>query len=166
MNQQEELCDELTPDTKSGKGKKIAGGFGCGCLIIVLIIAGLCYWGYRYFTSFVREYEEQGYTLVEGQLIDSTTPKTGSYVFFGQKATVGDVNGNVAAMCQQITFEGIITGDVDLFCQQVTIAETAVVQGNIHANGVQQLTIQGEVQGEITGSIQQTIETTEIPIDK
>ena len=25
MNQQEELCDELTPDTKSGKGKKIAG---------------------------------------------------------------------------------------------------------------------------------------------
>ena len=156
-----QLNDETTPEVKSSSGKKILGGCGCGCLIIVLVLAGLLYWGYRYFTSYVRGFEEQGYTLVQGQVVISTETRTGSYVFFGQKATVGDVNGNVAAMCQQITFEGTITGNVDLFCQQVTIAESAVILGNIHAEGVQQLTIHGEVKGEITGDIQQTLNQTQ-----
>ncbi len=128
-----------------------------------MVLAGLLYWGYSYFTGYVRGFEElcgfeeQGYTLVQGQVMGSTEPRTGSYVFFGQKATIGDVNGNVAAMCQQITFEGTVTGNVDLHCQQVTIAESAVIQGNIHADGVQQLVIHGEVKGEITGDIQQTV---------
>ena len=152
-----QLNDETTPEVKNSSGKKILGGCGCGCLIIVLVLAGLLYWGYRYFTSYVRGFEEQGYTLVQGQVVTSTETRTGSYVFFGQKATVGDVNGNVAAQCQQITFEGTITGDVNLLCQQVTIAETAVILGNSHAEGVQQLVIKGEVRGEITGDIQQLV---------
>jgi hypothetical protein len=152
-----QLNDEITPEVKSSSGKKILGGFGCGCLVIVLVLAGLTYWAYRHFTSYVRGYEEQGYTLVQGQMIQSSSAKTGSFVYFGQKVTVGDVNGNVAAQCQQITFEGTITGDVNLLCQQVTIAETAVILGNIHAEDVQQLVIKGEVRGEITGDIQQLV---------
>ena len=152
-----QLNDEITPEVKSSSGKKILGGFGCGCLVIVLVLAGLTYWAYRHFTSYVRGYEEQGYTLVQGAMIQSSSAKTGSFLYFGQKATVGDVNGNVAAQCQQITFEGTITGDVNLLCQQVTIAETAVILGNIHAEDVQQLVIKGEVRGEITGDIQQLV---------
>lgn len=156
-----EFNEDSNPEVKSPQGKKILGGCGCGCLIIVLVLAGLLYWGYRYFTGYVRGFEEQGYTLVQGQVMNATDPRTGSYVFFGQKATVGDVNGNVAAMCQQITFEGTVTGNVDLFCQQVTIAESAVIQGNIHADGVQQLVVHGEVKGEITGDIQNTVNRTQ-----
>lgn len=156
-----QLNGETISAEKNSTGKKIFGGCGCGCLIIVLVLSGLLYWGYRYFTSYVRGFEEQGYTLVQGQVMNLTEPRTGSYVFFGQKATIGDVNGDVAAMCQQITFEGTVTGNVDLYCQQVTIAESAVIQGNIHAEGVQQLVVHGKVIGEITGAIQQTVNQTQ-----
>jgi len=151
-----QMNDEQVTEIKSSKGKKILGGCGCGCLVVILILAGLAYWAYRHFTAFVHDFEEQGYSLVEGQVIDSTQARTGSFVFFGQKATIGDVDGNVAAMCQQVMFEGTITGDVTLLCQQVWIEESAVILGNVHAEGVQQLYVHGEVRGEVTGFIQQT----------
>ncbi len=64
-------------------------------------------------------------------------------------------------MCQQITFEGTISGNVDLKCQQVIIAESAVIQGNVHADGVQQLVLRGTIEGELTGDIQQTVNQTQ-----
>jgi len=159
MGEQEtQECEVNEPRCKTGKGKKILGGCGCGCLVVVLILGGLLYWGYRHFTAFVRGYEEQGYALIQGQVITSPTDRTGDFVFFGQQVTVGNVNGNVAAMCQQITFDGTVTGDLNLFSQQVIIGKTAVIEGDIHSEGVHQLTVHGKVLGEITGTIQQLID--------
>ena len=142
---------------KSGKGKKILGGCGCGCLLIILIIAGLGYWGYRSATQYVRDFEAQGYSSVYGQQITVSQEDTvqGPIVYFGQQIFIrGTINGDVAVMCQQLTIEGTINGNLDLFVQQATIAETGVVTGDLHADGVQMLTNDGEIRGEITGNYQ------------
>jgi len=143
--------------TKSGKGKKILGGCGCGCLIIILIIAGLSYWGYRSATQYVRDFEAQGYSSVYGQQITVGQDDIvqGPVVYLGQQVFIrGTINGDVAMMCQQLTIEGTINGNLDLLVQQVTIAESGVVTGDLHAEGVQMLKNDGEIRGKITGDYQ------------
>lgn len=148
--------DEETPK-KSSKGKKIGIGCGCGCLVVILLVGGLIFWAYRMATSFVREFEDQGYALVQVQemVIEEDDVVQGPVVYFGQEITIdGTIDGDVAAMCQQLTINGTINGDLDLLCQGVTISETGVVTGDITAEAVQLLKVDGTVEGEITGTIQ------------
>ena len=153
----EEVGQEEETPKKSSKGKKIGLGCGCGCLVVILLIIGLLYWGYRAVTSFVREFEEQGYALVEVQemVIAEDDVVQGPVIYFGQAITIdGTIEGDVAAMCQSLTINGTINGNLDLFCQLVTISDTGVVTGDITAEAVQRLVVDGTVEGEITGTIQ------------
>lgn len=147
---------EETPK-KSSAGKKIGLGCGCGCLVVILLVGGLIYWGYSTVTSFVREYEEQGYALVEVQsmVIAADDVVQGPVLYFGQAVTIdGTIEGDVAAMCAILTINGTINGNLDLLCQAVTISESGVVTGDITAEAVQILKVDGTVEGEITGTIQ------------
>ena len=136
----EEVGQEEDTPKKSSTGKKIGLGCGCGCLVVILLVGGLIYWGYRKVTSFVREYEEQGYALVEVQamVIAADDVVQGPVLYFGQAITIdGTIEGDVAAMCQLLTINGTINGNLDLLCQSVTISETGLVTGDITAEAVQ-----------------------------
>ena len=138
-------------------GKKVALGCGCGCLVVILLVAGLIYWGYSTVTAFVNEYKDQGYAMVEVQAMVVKTDEVvqGPVLYFGQSITIdGTIEGDVAAMCQALTINGTINGNLDLLCQAVTISETGIVTGDINCEGVQVLVVDGTVEGEITGSIQ------------
>ncbi len=141
-------------EVNNSKGKKILGGCGCGCLIIILIIAGIIYWAYHSATSYVRDFEEQGYVKVSEQQISVLQDEIvqGPVVYFGQQVTIlGTINGDVAAMCQQLTIKGTINGELHVYAQQVTITDSGVVTGGITSDGVQKLKNNGRVDGEITG---------------
>ena len=142
---------------KSSTGKHIARGFCYGFVTVILIVAGLTYWVYHTATSFVREFEEQGYVKVQTQsmVIPASDVVQGPVVYFAQVMTIdGTIDGDVAAACQQLTINGTINGKLDLLCQQVTISETGVVTGDITADAVQSLVVVGTVEREITGMIQ------------
>ena len=142
---------------KSSLGKKIGCSCGCGCLLMILLVVGLFFWGYNYVSSFVTTYEEQGYEMVEVQALVIGTDEVvqGPVFYFGQSVTInGTIEGDVAAMCQALTINGTINGNMDLLCQAVTITESGVVTGDIVAEGVQVLTVDGTVEGKITGAIQ------------
>ncbi|MDP7009649.1 MAG: polymer-forming cytoskeletal protein [Phycisphaerales bacterium] len=144
-------------DAKNRSAKKIIGGCGCGCLVILIVLTGLLYWGYRHLTSYVREFEEQGYALHFDQevSIHSGVITEGPLVFFAQKVTVdGTIQGDVAAMCQHLTINGTIDGDLHVKAQLVTISATGVVTGAMHSDGVQVFKNDGRVDGEISGTFQ------------
>lgn len=151
-----ELTEEESPKGMSA-GKKVGLGCGCGCLIVILLIAGVIYWGYSTVTAFAKQYKDQGYAMVEVQttVIKADEVVQGPIFYFGQAVTIdGTIEGDVAAMCQALTINGTINGNLDLFCQAVTINETGVVTGNVTCDMVQVLTVDGTVEGDITGSIQ------------
>ena len=153
----EEVGQEEEKPKKSSVGKKIGCGCGCGCLLVILFVVGIFFWGYNFVSSFVTTYEEQGYEMVEVQaaVISADEVVQGPVFYFGQSVTInGTIEGDVAAMCQALTINGTINGDLDLLCQAVTITESGVVTGDIVAEGVQVLTVDGTVEGKITGAIQ------------
>ena len=97
----EEVGQEEEATKKSSVGKKIGLGCGCGCLVVILLIAGLIYWGYSTVTAFVNEYKDQGYAVVEVQamVIKADEVVQGPVLYFGQAITInGTIEGDVAAM--------------------------------------------------------------------
>lgn len=151
-----EVTEEESPKGMS-TGKKVGLGCGCGCLVVILLIAGVIYWGYSRVSAFANEYKDQGYSMVEVQttVIKADEVVQGPIFYFGQAVTIdGTIEGDVAAMCQSLTINGTINGNLDLLCQAVTITETGVITGNVTCDMVQLLTVDGTVEGEITGTMQ------------
>ncbi len=157
------------PPTRRGMSTGAKVGIGCailGVLLLVLICAGLIfggYWGVQQIIKFVEDFEQQGYTLVEGQRLNVTTPVTESTVYTGELLTIdADVTGNLAIAVQSATINGRVEGDIDFVGQELTIGPEAVVTGDVRVRFGQTVTVFGTVEGEISG-MYQTLRQNQLP---
>lgn len=157
------------PPARQGMSTGAKVGIGCAVvsvLLIIVICAGLIFGGYwvvRQVTEFVEDFEQQGYTLVEGQSMNVTTPVTESTVYAGEHLMIdADVMGNLAIAVQSATINGRVEGDIDFIGQELVIGPDAVVTGDIRVKFGQVIIVHGTVEGEITGSYQ-TLRQNESP---
>ena len=68
--------------------------------------------------------------------------------------SIGLIHGRLKGPEKNSVMNDFKKGNLDLLVQQVTIAESGVVTGDLHAEGVQMLKNDGEIRGKITGDYQ------------
>src|SRR5262245_6195647 len=149
----------VLPPVKRGMstGAKWAIGCSASAVVVLILICGGVYFGARYVIrkaeAVAREFEQQGYARVNGQMIDVTGPITQPTVYWGQVVNIrADSDSDVAIVAQSGMIDATIDGDVDFYGQALTIGPKGVVNGDVRIRTAQAVTVAGRVEGTVTGS--------------
>jgi hypothetical protein len=138
-------------------------GCGVGCLIILILIAiggGLGYWGVKKILTMAEDwtvsFEEQGYTRVEGMVVQVPEEVDGDRVYKGQTVILeGNHNGSVAIICQIAEVKGTITGSLDFKGQMLMLYPSSIISKDLRVEAQLVQRQEGsKVLGEITGEYQ------------
>ncbi len=143
------------------KGAKWGIGIGAGCLVLLLLIAGLAFFGYTFFKGKIEavtmDLKTHGFEkTIKGQIIEVKDPITEPAIYMGQVVKIlGDCQTNLAIVAQMAEIHGRVQGKV-YFRGQVLVIEpkAELLNGlDVTAQVVQKF---GKIQGEITGKYQMT----------
>lgn len=99
----------------------------------------------------------QGRSVPQGlQISASSTIGGDAYVAGGQGLIAGTIGRNLSAGMGSLTFSGRVAGDADLNAQALTVAESAVVQGELRYSTTGDTAIPEGVAAEVEQKPQQT----------
>lgn len=153
--------EEFGMGQKRGMSTGAKVGIGCGVaavLVIILVCGGFIafgWWAVQKMEEYQQEFVNQGYALVEEQVITVEEPVDQKTFFGGQSVRIeSDVNADIAIGAQTAEIRGRVDGDVDFMGQTLTIHQNAVITGDVRVRFSQQVIIRGRVDGEVTGSWQ------------
>ena len=144
---------------KMSTGAKVGIGCGVGCLVVVLALAIMGFFGYRYakgkIDTMAKELRDMGFANVSRQqLIEIHDTVNEPMLYIGQSVKLyGRCTTNVAIMAQIAELHGEVDGTVYFRGQMLIILPNAVVHGDLDlmAQAIQNL---GTVEGEIRGDYQ------------
>ena len=143
---------------RSGMSTGAKVGIGCAATLVILIIlicgGGWWWWSATWgpYQEFGDEFEQQGYTRMEGTGIDIERNLTGPHVIVGFGVNIeGDVDGDLAIASYAGNIEGTIDGDLDFYGLVLNIGPNAHITGNIRVRSATAVHIEGRVDGEVTG---------------
>ncbi|MBM4092307.1 MAG: hypothetical protein FJ276_23200 [Planctomycetes bacterium] len=123
-----------------------------------LVCGGVFFFGWKGYSrvsELAREFEQRGYTRVQGQVVEVTQPVSAPTVYIAQVLRVkADVHGDLAVLAQVAEIEATVNGDIDFVGQTLAVKKTGVVTGDIRCRAAQSIDVQGTVKGDITGTYQ------------
>lgn len=170
--------------TRSGwsTGAKVAAGCGVATFIVLILVCGGVIWAANWLgnkvQAFVDEHEAAGFTIVDAEHLQVTSPIDVPTAYVGQSFIIdADASADLAFLCQSATISSHLQGNIEDFngqmltlqsgaeidgdvslglVQVLTIKNGAIVHGNIHASTGQMITIEAGavVEGTITGTWQ------------
>ena len=144
---------------KSSRKKRWLWGCGGGCLVVVLVFAGLCLWGVSFvkgkFNEMTAELEQMGFERRQtAQTVEVRESIEGKPLYVAQMVKIlADAPGDVAIVAQMAEIHGKIDGTLYFRGQMLTIMANAEITGdvNVKAQAVRNL---GKVGGNVTGAYQ------------
>ncbi|MCF7848292.1 MAG: hypothetical protein K9M45_05530 [Kiritimatiellales bacterium] len=159
MSEEAIWLEEKPVKKKLGTGAKWGIGCGSGCLVLILLVAGVAIFSVFYVKKIVATYETElkglGFEKVEmAQMQDVHDPVTEPILFKGQTVRIfADCSTNIAVLAQLCEIHGKIEGKLYFRGQLLTIQPKAEITGGLDATA-QLVQNHGKVEGGITGKHQ------------